>query len=138
MMARACAGQTKATFLKLAGTSLVQMYIGDGPKMVRDAFALAKAKAPTIIFIDEIDAIGTKRFNDDKTGDREVHRTMIELLNHLDGYFLSNQDSPPTTTSKSSVQPTAKMSSIPHYCAQGDSTARSSFRSPTRMHGFKY
>jgi 26S proteasome regulatory subunit T5 len=54
MMARACAGQTKATFLKLAGTSLVQMYIGDGPKMVRDAFALAKAKAPTIIFIDEI------------------------------------------------------------------------------------
>ena len=52
MMARACAGQTKATFLKLAGPGLVQMYIGDGPKMVRDAFALAKAKSPTIIFID--------------------------------------------------------------------------------------
>jgi len=86
MMARACAGQTKATFLKLAGTSLVQMYIGDGPKMVRDAFALAKAKAPTIIFIDEIDAVGTKRFDNDKSGDREVQRTMIELLNHLDGY----------------------------------------------------
>ena len=85
MMARACAGQTKATFLKLAGPSLVQMYIGDGPKMVRDAFALAKAKSPTIIFIDEIDAIGTKRFDNDKSGDREVQRTMIELLNHLDG-----------------------------------------------------
>jgi 26S proteasome regulatory subunit T5 len=87
MMARACAGQTKATFLKLAGSSLVQMYIGDGPKMVRDAFALAKEKSPTIIFIDEIDAIGTKRFDNDKSGDREVQRTMLELLNHLDGYF---------------------------------------------------
>ena len=87
MMARACAGQTKATFLKLAGPTLVQMYIGDGPKMVRDAFALAKAKSPTIIFIDEIDAIGTKRFDNDKSGDREVQRTMIELLNHLDGYL---------------------------------------------------
>lgn len=89
MMARACAGQTKATFLKLAGSSLVQMYIGDGPKMVRDAFALAKEKAPTIIFIDEIDAIGTKRFDNDKSGDREVQRTMLELLNHLDGYHFT-------------------------------------------------
>ena len=86
MMARACAGQTKATFLKLAGSSLVQMYIGDGPKMVRDAFALAKEKSPTIIFIDEIDAIGTKRFDNDKSGDREVQRTMLELLNQLDGF----------------------------------------------------
>jgi 26S proteasome regulatory subunit T5 len=77
MMARACAGQTKATFLKLAGSNLVQMYIGDGPKMVRDAFALAKEKAPTIVFIDEIDAIGTKRFDNDKSGDREVQRTML-------------------------------------------------------------
>ena len=57
-MARACAAQTNATFLKLAGPSLVQMFIGDGAKMVRDAFALAKEKAPCIIFIDEIDAIG--------------------------------------------------------------------------------
>ena len=89
MMARACAGQTKATFLKLAGSNLVQMYIGDGPKMVRDAFAMAKEKAPTIIFIDEIDAIGTKRFDNDKSGDREVQRTMLELLNHLDGYRIS-------------------------------------------------
>lgn len=77
MMARACAAQTKATFLKLAGTSLVQMYIGDGAKMVRDAFALAKEKQPTIIFIDEVDAVGTKRYDNDKTGDREVQRTML-------------------------------------------------------------
>ena len=62
------------------------MYIGDGAKMVRDAFALAKEKAPTIIFIDELDAVGTKRFDSDTTGDREVQRTMLELLNQLDGF----------------------------------------------------
>lgn len=59
--------------------------------MVRDAFALAKEKAPCIIFIDEIDAIGTKRFDSEKSGDREVQRTMLELLNQLDG-FSSNED----------------------------------------------
>lgn len=80
MMARACAAQTKATFLKLAGTSLVQMFIGDGAKMVRDAFALAKEKAPTIIFIDELDAVGAKRGGGENET-REVHRTMLELLN---------------------------------------------------------
>ncbi|AQL01693.1 26S protease regulatory subunit 6A homolog A [Zea mays] len=63
LMARACAAQTNATFLKLAGPQLVQMFIGDGAKLVRDAFQLAKEKAPCIIFIDEIDAIGTKRFD---------------------------------------------------------------------------
>ena len=60
LLARACAAQTKSTFLKLAGPQLVQMFIGDGAKMVRDAFAMAKEKAPAIIFIDELDAIGTK------------------------------------------------------------------------------
>ncbi|KAF6005020.1 26S proteasome regulatory subunit 6A [Cyanidiococcus yangmingshanensis] len=86
LLARACAAQTKATFLKLAGTSLVQMYIGDGARLVRDAFALAKKKAPSIIFIDELDAIGTKRFDSDRSGDRETQRTMLELLNQLDGF----------------------------------------------------
>lgn len=62
------------------------MYIGDGAKIVRDAFALAREKSPAIIFIDELDAIGTKRFNNDKDGDREVQRTMLELLNQLDGF----------------------------------------------------
>lgn len=62
------------------------MYIGDGAKLVRDAFELAKEKAPAIIFIDELDAIGTKRFDSDKAGDREVQRTMLELLNQLDGF----------------------------------------------------
>jgi len=86
LMARACAALTKATFLKLAGPQLVQMYIGDGARLVRDAFALAKSKAPTVIFIDEIDAIGSKRTDSDRTGDREVQRTMLELLNQLDGF----------------------------------------------------
>ena len=86
LLARACAAQTNATFLKLAGPQLVQMFIGDGAKLVRDAFALAKEKAPTIIFIDEIDAVGTKRFDSEKSGDREVQRTMLELLNQLDGF----------------------------------------------------
>lgn len=86
LLARACAAQTDACYLKLAGPSLVQMFIGDGAKLVRDAFALARDKAPAIIFIDELDAIGTKRFDSDKSGDREVQRTMLELLNQLDGF----------------------------------------------------
>ena len=92
MLARACASQTDAIFLKLAGPQLVQMFVGDGAKMVRDAFDLAKDKmkelnkSGAIIFIDEIDAIGTKRADSDATGDREVQRTMLELLNQLDGF----------------------------------------------------
>eukprot|EP00096_Caligus_rogercresseyi_P016574 TRINITY_DN928_c0_g1_i1.p1 TRINITY_DN928_c0_g1~~TRINITY_DN928_c0_g1_i1.p1 ORF type:complete len:430 (-),score=182.81 TRINITY_DN928_c0_g1_i1:129-1418(-) len=90
LLARACAAQTNSTFLKLAGPQLVQMFIGDGAKLVRDAFALAKEKAPAIIFIDELDAIGTKRFDSEKAGDREVQRTMLELLNQLDGFSSSD------------------------------------------------
>merc|ERR1712070_400101 len=89
LLARACANQTDAIFLKLAGPQLVQMFIGDGAKLVRDAFALAKEKQPAIIFIDELDAVGTKRFDSELSGDREVQRTMLELLNQMDG-FTSN------------------------------------------------
>jgi len=86
MLARCCAKETQATFLKLAGPQLVQMYIGEGSKMVRDAFQLARDKSPTVIFIDEIDAIGAKRSGDGRNSDREVQRTMLELLNQLDGF----------------------------------------------------
>lgn len=90
LLARACAAQTDAIFLKLAGPQLVQMFIGDGAKLVRDAFDLAKEKSKdrggAIIFIDEIDAIGGKRFDSEQSGDREVQRTMLELLNQLDGF----------------------------------------------------
>jgi len=92
LLARACANQTNAVFLKLAGPELVQMFIGDGAKLIRDAFELAKEKIEegtsdgAILFIDEIDAIGTKRFGGDQNGDREVQRTMLELLSQLDGF----------------------------------------------------
>jgi len=87
MMARACAAATNATFLKLAGPQLVQMFIGDGAKIVRDAFTLAREKSPAIIFIDELDAIGQKRSGGGElSGVREVQRTMLELLNQLDGF----------------------------------------------------
>jgi len=95
LLARACAKSTNAVFLKLAGPQLVQMYIGDGAKMVRDAFELAKEKAKdkggAIIFIDEIDAVGTKRQDNDEGGSREVQRTMLELLNQLDGFSSDNK-----------------------------------------------
>lgn len=96
LLAKACAKDTDAVFLKLAGPQLVQMYIGDGAKMIRDAFELAKEKINkegrkgAIIFIDELDAIGTKRYGGEQNGDREVQRTMLELLNQLDG-FSSNE-----------------------------------------------
>ena len=90
MLARAVAARVKATFLKLAGSQLVQAYIGDGAKMVRDAFALAREKAPTIVFIDEIDAVGLKRSGGDGHGSQEVQRTMLELLNQLDGFSSSD------------------------------------------------
>lgn len=96
LLARACANQTNAIFLKIAGPQLVQMFIGDGAKLIRDAFELAKEKikdgtsSGAILFVDEIDAIGTKRFGGDQSGDREVQRTMLELLSQLDG-FSSNE-----------------------------------------------
>ena len=62
------------------------MFVGVGAKRVRDLFATARKKQPAIIFIDELDAIGTKRFDSEKSGDREVQRTMLELLNQLDGF----------------------------------------------------
>nr|CCC91379.1 unnamed protein product [Trypanosoma congolense IL3000] len=87
MLARACAAATDACFLRLAGPQLVQMYIGEGARILRDAFALAKKKAPTIIFIDELDAIGSRRSDEgSKHGSREVQRTMLELLSLLDGF----------------------------------------------------
>ncbi len=81
MLARAVAARVKATFLKLAGSQLVQSYIDDDAKMVRDAFNLAREKAPTIIFIDEIDAVGLKKSGGEAHGGQEVQRTMLELLN---------------------------------------------------------
>lgn len=85
-MAKAVANQTIATFIRVVGSEFVQKYLGEGPRMVRDVFRLAKENAPAIIFIDEIDAIATKRFDSTNSADREVQRVLIELLNQMDGF----------------------------------------------------
>ncbi|KAL7713127.1 26S protease regulatory subunit 6A [Entamoeba marina] len=77
LMARACAAQTQSTFLKLAAPQLVSSSIGDGSRIIRDMFALAKSKAPAIIFIDEIDAIGIKRNDSEHSGDREIQEQSL-------------------------------------------------------------
>lgn len=86
LLARAVAGSTSATFLRVVGSELIQKYLGEGPKLVRELFKTAHDLAPSIVFIDEIDAIGTKRYDSISSGEREVQRTMLELLNQLDGF----------------------------------------------------
>lgn len=86
MLAKAVANATTATFLRVVGSEFVQKYLGEGPRMVRDVFRLARENAPAIIFIDEIDAIGTKRFDSQTGADREVQRVLMELLTQMDGF----------------------------------------------------
>jgi len=86
LLAKAVANQTSATFLRVVGSELIQKYLGDGPKLVRELFRVAEELAPSIVFIDEIDAVGTKRYDSQSGGEREIQRTMLELLNQLDGF----------------------------------------------------
>ncbi len=86
MMAKAVAHHTTASFIQVVGSEFVQKYLGEGPRMVRDVFRLARENAPCIIFIDEIDAIATKRFDAQTGADREVQRILLELLNQMDGF----------------------------------------------------
>ena len=86
MLARAVANQTDATFIKMAGSELVQKFIGEGARLVRDLFELAEERQPAIIFIDEIDAIASKRTESKTSGDAEVQRTMMQLLSEMDGF----------------------------------------------------
>lgn len=86
LLAKAVANETSATFLRVVGSELIQKYLGDGPKLVRELFRVAEEHAPSIVFIDEIDAIGTKRYDSHSGGEREIQRTMLELLNQLDGF----------------------------------------------------
>jgi len=86
LLAKAVANQTSATFLRVVGSELIQKYLGDGPKLVRELFRVAEELAPSIVFIDEIDAVGTKRYDANSGGEREIQRTMLELLNQLDGF----------------------------------------------------
>jgi 26S proteasome regulatory subunit T3 len=86
MLAKAVANNTTASFIRVVGSEFVQKYLGEGPRMVRDVFRLARENAPAIVFIDEIDAIATKRFDAQTGADREVQRILLELLNQMDGF----------------------------------------------------
>jgi proteasome regulatory subunit len=86
LLAKAVANHTNATFIRMVGSELAQKYIGEGGRMVRELFSLAKEKAPSVIFLDEIDAIGAKRLDGSTSGDREVQRTLMQLLAELDGF----------------------------------------------------
>ena len=86
LLAKAVANETSATFLRIVGSELIQKYLGDGPKLVRELFRTAEENAPSIVFIDEIDAVGTKRYDSNSGGEKEIQRTMLELLNQLDGF----------------------------------------------------
>ncbi|TLZ51760.1 MAG: proteasome-activating nucleotidase [Methanobacteriota archaeon] len=86
LLAKAVANKTNATFIRLVGSELVQKYIGEGARLVRELFQLAREKTPAIVFIDELDAIGAKRLDVATSGDREVQRTLMQLLAELDGF----------------------------------------------------
>jgi proteasome regulatory subunit len=86
LLAKAVAHETNAHFMRVVGSELVQKYIGEGARLVRELFDLAKKKAPTIIFIDEIDAVGASRTEANTSGDREVQRTLMQLLAGMDGF----------------------------------------------------
>lgn len=86
MLVKAVANLTTAAFIRINGSEFVQKYLGEGPRMVRDVFRLARENSPAIIFIDEVDAIATKRFDAQTGADREVQRILLELLNQMDGF----------------------------------------------------
>jgi len=86
LCARAVANRTDACFIRVIGSELVQKYVGEGARMVRELFQMARTKKASIIFFDEIDAIGGARFDDGAGGDNEVQRTMLEIVNQLDGF----------------------------------------------------
>ncbi|TQD26643.1 proteasome-activating nucleotidase [Methanolobus vulcani] len=86
LLAKAVAHRTEATYIRVVGSELIQKYIGDGSKLVRELFEMARKKSPSIIFIDELDAIASRRLNDTNGADREVQRTLMQLLAEMDGF----------------------------------------------------
>ena len=86
LIAKAVAAETNSTFIEVVGSELVQKFIGEGAKLVHEIFELAKAKAPAIIFIDELDALASQRIDIGTSGEREVQRTFMQLLAEIDGF----------------------------------------------------
>ncbi len=91
MIAKAIANKTKSTFISLSGSELIHKFIGEGAKVVKDLFKLAKEKSPTIIFIDELDSVASYRLDSGTGADREVNRTMTQLLVEMDGFYESDK-----------------------------------------------
>ncbi|KAJ9127462.1 26S proteasome regulatory subunit 6B [Naganishia onofrii] len=125
MLVKAVANATTASFIRVVGSEFVQKYLGEGPRMVRDVFRMARENSPCIIFIDEVDAIATKRFDAQTGADREVQRILLELLNQMDGFDqgdnvkvshlrnkLTERSIDQAFCSRSSWQPTVKTLSI--------------------------
>ena len=143
LLARAVAHHTDCKFIRVSGSELVQKYIGEGSRMVRELFVMAREHAPSIIFMDEIDSIGSSRGESGSGGgDSEVQRTMLELLNQLDGFestknikviMATNRigrrriDGYRPSVSRAHVYPFTQISSILPFSDLGVSTARSNF-----------
>ncbi|APH38244.1 proteasome-activating nucleotidase [Methanohalophilus halophilus] len=86
LIAKAVASRAHASFIRMSGSDLVQKFIGEGARLVKDVFQMARDKSPCILFIDEIDAVGGMRTHDGTTGSAEVNRTMLQLLSEMDGF----------------------------------------------------
>jgi Proteasome-activating nucleotidase len=86
LIAKAVAHEARATFIRMSGSELVHKYIGEGAQLVRELFSLARERSPSIVFIDEIDAVGSTRTNDGTSGSAEVQRTLMQLLAEMDGF----------------------------------------------------
>ena len=113
LIAKSIANATNATFISIVASELVQKFIGEGARLVREVFKLARQKAPAIIFIDEIDAIAAKRTEDGQTGEREVNRTLLQTIVEMDGFKANIADDVKTKRwerSKSSLQQTESIS----------------------------
>merc|ERR1719321_2227490 len=117
LLARAVANRTDACFIRVIGSELVQKYVGEGARMVRELFQMARSKKACLIFFDEVDAIAGARFDDGAGGDNEVQRTMLEIVNQLDGFDARGNI-------KVLMRPTAPTHSTPPSSARGAWTVR--------------
>lgn len=120
------AHETNATFIKIVASEFVKKYIGEGARLVRGVFELAKEKAPSIIFIDEIDAIAAKRLKSSTSGDREVQRTLMQLLAEMDGFEGRGNVGIVAATNRPDIL-------IRHYCDLDDSTDLSKYQFLMKM-----
>jgi 26S proteasome regulatory subunit T6 len=150
LLARAVAHHTDCKFIRVSGSELVQKYIGEGSRMVRELFVMAREHAPSIIFMDEIDSIGSSRGESGSGGgDSEVQRTMLELLNQLDGFESTKNIKVIMATNRIGSYGggglwthrdlhTPQISSIRRCCVQGGLTARSSSHPQDRKHAWLF